>query len=76
MESQGIMRSRYAIPLCAAVLGTAAGYGTAAENATELATIVVTATRVPESSFDLPVSVDRIERSAIALGQLQVNLSE
>jgi len=70
------MRSRFAIPLCAVVLGTAAGYGTAAENAAELATIVVTATRVPESSFDLPVSVDRIERSAIALGQLQVNLSE
>jgi iron complex outermembrane recepter protein len=77
MESGGIMSSRLAIPLCAVVLGTAAGYGNAlAENAAELATIVVTATRVPESSFDLPVSVDRIERSAIAVGQLEVNLSE
>jgi iron complex outermembrane recepter protein len=37
---------------------------------------VVTATRIAESSFDLPVSVDRVDRGTIANGQLQVNLSE
>ena len=43
---------------------------------TELDTIVVTATRVAESSRDLPVSIDRVDRREIAVGQLQVNLSE
>src|SRR5450755_2581645 len=42
----------------------------------DLATLVVTATRVAESSFDLPVSIDRVDRRTIANGQLQVNLSE
>lgn len=37
---------------------------------------VVTATRNGQSSFDLPVSIDRIERTAIRDGQPQVNLSE
>jgi len=41
-----------------------------------LSAIVVTATRVAESSVDLPVSVDRVDRRAMADGQLQVNLSE
>ncbi len=44
--------------------------------ASELATIVVTATRVPESSVNLPVSIDRIDQSQITQGQMQVNLSE
>lgn len=38
--------------------------------------VVVTATRQPQASGDLPVSVDRIDREQIAVGQLQVNLSE
>ncbi len=41
-----------------------------------LSPIVVTATRVEQSSFDLPVSIDRVGRGAIENGQLQVNLSE
>lgn len=45
-------------------------------NATVLAEIVVTATRIPQSSFDLPVSVDRVSERRIHEGQLQVNLSE
>ena len=48
----------------------------AADSAAELSPIVVTATRVAESSFDLPVSVDRVDRRAIEAGQLQENLSE
>src|SRR6202011_2064680 len=36
----------------------------------------VPATRVAQSSADLPVSVDRVDRHTIADGQLQVNLSQ
>jgi len=42
----------------------------------ELSTVVVTATRVPESSVNLPVSIDRIDERQITQGQMQVNLSE
>jgi iron complex outermembrane receptor protein len=52
-------------------LGQNASAGT-----TELSDIVVTATRVAQSSADLPVSIDRVDRAAIGKGQLQVNLSE
>lgn len=38
--------------------------------------IVVTATRVAQDGFDLPMAVDRIDADAIAEGKLQVNLSE
>lgn len=38
--------------------------------------IVVTATRVADSPFDLPASIDRVDASAIQEGRLQVNLSE
>ena len=38
--------------------------------------IVITATRVAQSSFDLPVSVDRVDARQIREGQLQVNMSE
>jgi len=42
----------------------------------EFSPIVVTAMRVPESSFDLPIAIDRIDRAQIHDGQPQVNLSE
>jgi len=57
-------------------LGVGASYQGALADTAELSAIVVTATRVAESSVDLPVSVDRVDRRAIADGQLQVNLSE
>jgi iron complex outermembrane receptor protein len=41
-----------------------------------LAQIVITATRVAQSSFDLPVSVDSVGERRIREGELQVNLSE
>jgi iron complex outermembrane receptor protein len=47
-----------------------------AAGAAQLAAIVVTATRIAESSADLPVSVDRVESRTLHSGQLQVNLSE
>ncbi len=54
----------------------AAGAAARAEGIQELSTIVVTATRISQSSLDLPVSIDRVEGRAIHDGQLQVNLSE
>ncbi|MGO9993220.1 MAG: TonB-dependent receptor family protein [Steroidobacteraceae bacterium] len=47
-----------------------------AQTSLELAPIVVMATRVAESSADLPASIDRVDRRTIQAGQLQVNLSE
>jgi iron complex outermembrane receptor protein len=46
------------------------------EGAGDLSSLVITATRMPTDSRDLPVSVDRIDASTIRSGQLQVNLSE
>ena len=46
------------------------------EAPSEFATIVVTATRVPESSVNLPVSIDRVDQPQIAQGQMRINLSE
>jgi len=51
--------------------------GTAdARAAGALAPVVVTATRSEQSSFDLPVSIDRIDSEAIRQGNATVNLSE
>jgi iron complex outermembrane receptor protein len=57
-------------------MSSAAGVDAWADSGAELSSIVVTATRIAESSFDLPVSIDRVDRGTIANGQLQVNLSE
>ncbi|HUF80895.1 MAG TPA: TonB-dependent receptor plug domain-containing protein, partial [Burkholderiales bacterium] len=38
--------------------------------------VVVSATRVEEESFDLPVSIDRVDRAVIREDKPQVNLSE
>jgi iron complex outermembrane receptor protein len=43
---------------------------------TDLSPIVVIATRVAESSFDVPASVDVVSRAEIQNGQLQENISE
>ena len=48
----------------------------AADTALELAPVVVTATRVAQSSADIPASIDVVGRDTIANGQLQENLSE
>jgi iron complex outermembrane receptor protein len=79
------MRGRAAVSLAGVLLGVGASSqnasagaarGAPADAAPELSPIVVTATRVAESSADLPVSIDRVDRHTIADGQLQVNLSE
>jgi iron complex outermembrane recepter protein len=62
--------------LLAAVPLALFGLNRGASAQTDLSPIVVTATRVAESSFDLPVSVDRVSRDEIQKGQLEVNISE
>ncbi len=52
------------------------GGGTRAQASEDLSPIVVTATRVAESSFDIPASVDSVSRAEIQIGQLQENISE
>ncbi len=59
------------------LIGPALSCGAAAAAAdTELSTIVVTATRMPASIDELPVSINRIDEQQISQGQMQVNLSE
>lgn len=48
----------------------------AAETVTNADAIVVTATRVEQPAFDLPVSIDNVTQAQLQDGQLQVNLSE
>lgn len=47
-----------------------------AEQKITLAPLVITATRIEQNSFDLPVSIDVIEKKDIQDGQLQMTLSE
>jgi iron complex outermembrane recepter protein len=53
-----------------------AGSDTAATAAFSLEPVVITATRVPAASADLPMSIDLVSRQQIRQGQLLVNLSE
>jgi iron complex outermembrane receptor protein len=67
--------------LSLAVIGTFgfSPYVQAEETVTEkiiTAPIVVTATRVEQNSFDLPVAIDVVESKDIQNGQLQMTLSE
>jgi iron complex outermembrane recepter protein len=52
------------------------GGGIRAQASEDLSPIVVIATRVAESSFDIPASVDSVSQAEIQNGQLQENLSE
>ncbi|MEP6998493.1 MAG: TonB-dependent receptor, partial [Betaproteobacteria bacterium] len=48
----------------------------AAQEAVRIDPLVITATRVEERAFDLPVAIDSIGAARIQQGQLQINLSE
>ena len=48
----------------------------AAQEVVRVDPLVVTATRVEERAFDLPVAIDSIGAARIQQGQLQINLSE
>ena len=72
------MTSMKGIPRAAAILAGLCGLnqGAVAQAGSDLSPIVVIATRVAESSFDIPASVDRVSQEEIRNGQLQENLSE
>src|SRR3984885_8729739 len=71
------MRGRIAVVLTGVLMGLGSIVPNAwGEGAAELPYVVVTATRMPTDSRDLPVSIDRIDSQTIRAGQLQVNLSE
>jgi iron complex outermembrane receptor protein len=61
----------------AAAVGAAMGWSAvAAAQSPPIADIVVTARRVASDTFEIPASVDRVDRDAITAGRQQVNLSE
>src|ERR1700723_3265408 len=62
--------------LLAAALCALCGLNRAARAQTDLSPIVVIATRVAESSFDVPASVDRVSQEEIQKCQVQINISE
>ncbi|MDO9233644.1 MAG: TonB-dependent receptor [Methylotenera sp.] len=67
--------------LTTAVISTLSfSHGAIAEETTEkkinIAPVVVTATRVEQNSFDLPVAIDVVDMKDIQTGQLQMQLSE
>ena len=72
MAAQQILR---AIALVGVTFVTASPRARA-DTSLELSPVVVTATRVAESSADLPTSIDRVDAGTIRDGQLRVNLSE
>lgn len=63
-------------PVCVAVVILGSGISAAQDNPVRLAPIVVTPTRIEQSSFDLPVSIDAFTHEQIQRGQAQINLSE
>jgi hypothetical protein len=67
MERRGCLLAALPLALC--------GLNRGASAQTDLSPIVVIATRVPESSFDLPVSVDRVSQDEIQKGHVEVNIS-
>ena len=74
---RSLIRSGF-VPLLAALAPTPVGaqLKPPPDKPALLQEVVVTATRVEESSFDLPVSIDRIDRNVIREDKPQVNLSE
>ena len=63
-------------PLCLTLALIGAPALQAQDEDVRLAPIVVTPTRIEQSSFDLPVSIDVIDKEAIQTAQPQVNTSE
>ncbi len=72
------LRTGMLLTMCALAAGQAAQAADAPDNgaASALDFVVVTATRIPQESLTLPMSVTRIDSATIHDGQSQVNLSE
>ena len=49
---------------------------TLAEETKSLSSIVITATKLEQDAFDLPMSIDKVGKQEIQDGQLRMNLSE
>jgi iron complex outermembrane receptor protein len=60
----------------AAVVAMPLPLTTTAQEARPVDPVVVTATRVEQRAFDLPLSIDRVDSTQIQQDQLQINLSE
>ena len=75
-RGQNAAATRRVLHALSAVFGLGALVPGTDASAAEPAEIVVVATRVAESGFELPVAVDRVGSRAIAEGQPGVNLSE
>jgi iron complex outermembrane receptor protein len=63
-------------PIFALVAAMLAPHAYAADDARLTSPVVITATRVEQNSFDLPVAIDVVEKKDIQDGQLQMTLSE
>ena len=70
-----VLRARRFLSTAALGVLGAGSCATAADDV-QFDPLVVTATRQAQRSFDVPASIDTIERSAIEQGQPQINLSE
>src|SRR5580658_7228125 len=80
MESGGIFAQVVALSAGVTLLCSTSRADSAAEGAAapgfSLEPVVITATRMPEASADLPMSIDLVSRQQIRQGQALVNLSE
>jgi len=65
-----------AAPLVFAAAGLAAADPSTPSGAGELSPVVVTATRTPERSLDLPTAISSLDQAQTQIGQPRVNLSE
>lgn len=63
-------------PIFALIAAMLAPQAYAADDARLTSPVVITATRVEQNSFDLPVAIDVVEKKDIQDGQLQMTLSE
>ena len=63
-------------PVCVAVFVLGSGISVAQEDTVRLAPIVVTPTRVEQSSFDLPTAINSIDKETIQEQRQGVNISE
>jgi len=78
MATMGAMgvRNKLAIDLALAALLTLSLNQVGAQTPAAVDPVVVTATRVEQRAFDLPVAIDSVDAARIQQDQLQVNLSE
>lgn len=75
MRSLPVFRRRHAL-LASLIGGAFAPAAFAADPVAQASPVVITATRIAQSSFDLPVSIDVVSAEQMQDGQAMVNASE